>query len=188
MSDLRDFEPWTLPEFFAWQEGQSERFELVGGFPLKMMTGASNRHDLVAVNILAELRNRLRGSPCRPFTADGAVETFPGQIRRPDAGIDCGKADLDAYMAKAPTAVFEVLSPSTRDFDRIRKVEEYKSVSTMRHIVIIEPTLVSLVHVSRTSGDAVWETEMLNGIDQTLDLTGAGIQIPVLEIYAGLFD
>jgi hypothetical protein len=24
---------WTVEEFFAWQEGQSERYELVDGFP-----------------------------------------------------------------------------------------------------------------------------------------------------------
>ena len=74
---------WTLDEFFAWQEGQPDRYELVNGFPLKMMAGAKNVHDIIVVNILAELRALLRGSGCRPFTGDGAVETYPGQVDGP---------------------------------------------------------------------------------------------------------
>ena len=62
---------WTVEEFFAWQEGHSERYELVDGFPMRMMAGAKNVHDDIVVNVLAELRNQLRGGGCRPFTSDG---------------------------------------------------------------------------------------------------------------------
>ncbi|MER0236544.1 Uma2 family endonuclease [Fulvimarina sp. MAC8] len=186
MSSLRDFEPWTKEQFFAWQQGEDERYELVGGFPLKMMTGASNRHDAIVINILAELRNRLRGKPCSPFSADGAVETYPGQIRRPDAGIDCERRDPDGFEAEKPTVVFEVLSPSTRNFDRIRKLEEYKRVQSMRHIVIIEPTFVGVIHFFRSSAEDAWQTDIFNDISGLLDLAGAGIELPLSEIYAGV--
>ena len=33
---------WTVEEFFAWQERQPERYELVEGFPVRMMAGAKN--------------------------------------------------------------------------------------------------------------------------------------------------
>jgi len=46
---------------FAWQERQPERYELVDGFPIRMMAGAKNVHDDIVVNVLAELRNQLRG-------------------------------------------------------------------------------------------------------------------------------
>ena len=89
---LLETRPWTLDEFFAWQAGEEERYELVNGFPAKMMTGASNRHDVVTSNIQGELRNRLKGKPCRPFTGDGAVETLPGQVLVWSRG---GEADSD---------------------------------------------------------------------------------------------
>ena len=95
---------WTVEEFFAWQEGQSERYELVDGFPMRMMAGAKNVHDDIVVNVLAELRNQLRGGGCRPFTSDGSVETKPGQIRRPDVGVDCGRGDPDATNVNVRTA------------------------------------------------------------------------------------
>jgi Uma2 family endonuclease len=93
---------WSVQEFFAWQERQDERYELVGGVPVQMMAGARNVHDDIVVNLVAEFRTRLRGTPCRPFTGDGSVETLPGQIRRPDLGIDCGARDPTGLTAAEP--------------------------------------------------------------------------------------
>jgi Uma2 family endonuclease len=59
---------WTVEEFFAWQERQPERYELVDGFPIRMMAGAKNLHDDIVVNVLTDLRNQLRGGDRRPFT------------------------------------------------------------------------------------------------------------------------
>lgn len=183
-----DMRPWSLSDFFAWQERQDARYELVGGFPVKMMTGASNRHDDIVVNILGELRARLRGKSCRPFTADGAVETFPGQIRRPDAGIDCGKREPDAYVAAKPTVVFEVLSPSTREFDRIQKLEEYRSLPGLRHIVIVEPKRLAVLHLSRMANDGPWVSEALGLRSDVIHLAAVDIELPLDEIYAGMVD
>src|SRR6202034_4373544 len=82
----------TVEQFFAWQEGQAERYELVNGQPLEMMAGAKNVHDDIVVNLVTELGTRLRGGPCRPFTEDGSVETRPGQIRRPTSASIAARA------------------------------------------------------------------------------------------------
>lgn len=96
---------WTVQEFFAWQERQEARYELVGGVPVRPMAGARNVHDDIVVNLLAEFRTRLRGGPCRPFTGDGSIETLPGQIRRPDLGVDCGARDPNGLTAAEPRLV-----------------------------------------------------------------------------------
>ncbi len=116
-------QPWTIDRFFAWQAGQTDRYELVGGFPVRMMAGARNVHDDIVVNLLAELRGQLRGTGCRPFTGDGSVETLPGQIRRPDVGVDCGIRDPNALKAALPRLVIEVLSPTTRHGSGHRSAE-----------------------------------------------------------------
>lgn len=183
---LLEIQAWTPAEFFAWQESQDERYELVNGFPAKMMTGTSNRHDVITANIQGELRNRLKGKPCRPFTGDGAVETLPSQIRRPDAGIDCGVFDPDGYLAAEPVVVFEVLSPSTRDFDRLRKVDEYKHVSTMRHIVVVEPKRPQVLVWSRnraSEGAGKWTAEETIGLDRIIRLDAVALELPLAEIY-----
>jgi Uma2 family endonuclease len=174
--------PWTLDEFFAWQERQPERYELVNGHPLRMMAGAKNVHDDIVVNILAELRALLRGSPCRPFSGDGAVETYPGQIRRPDVGVDCGRRHPNAYKAGDPRLVLEVLSPTTRDFNSTRKLEEYKTVAGLEYILFVEPNEPSVSFWSRTDAGA-WSEAPVFGLESIVALPKLGIALEMRAIY-----
>ena len=177
--------PWTVEAFFAWQERQAERYELVGGFPLKMMAGARNVHDDIVVNLLAELRGQLRGGPCRPFTGDGSVETLPGQIRRPDLGVDCGRRDPNGLRAAEPRMVLEVLSPGTRDFDTFEKLGEYRSVESLDHIVFVDPDAAQVAHWTRTP-ERRWERRVIEDLDASLDMPDLGLSLALREIYDGV--
>ena len=176
---------WTIEEFFAWQERQPERYELVDGFPMRMMAGAKNVHDDIVVNVLAELRNQLRGGGCRPFTSDGSIETKPGQIRRPDIGVDCGRRDPNATKATSPRVVVEVLSPTTRDFDTIGKLEEYKLVDSLERIVVIEPNAPEVIIWVR-GADRSWRKGSHRGLDQEIDMPEIGVTLSLAEIYDGV--
>jgi Uma2 family endonuclease len=175
---------WTVEEFFAWQERQPERYELVDGFPVRMMAGAKNVHDDIVVNVLAELRNQLRGGGCRPFTSDGSLETKPGQIRRPDVGVDCGRREPNATKATSPRVVVEVLSPTTRDFDTIGKLEEYKLVESLERIIAIEPNAPEVIIWVRGE-DRSWRKDIRQGLDQMIDMQEIGARLPLAEIYDG---
>ena len=176
---------WTVDAFFAWQERQSDRYELVGGRPLKMMAGARNVHDDIVVNCLVSLANQLRGGPCRPFTGDGSVETLPGQIRRPDLGVDCGQRDPNGLKAAAPRMVVEVLSPGTRDFDTFEKLGDYKAVASLDHIVFVEPDAPQVAHWIRDPALS-WVRHMIEDIDGSLALPDLGVTLPLREIYEGV--
>ena len=149
-------QPWTVDEFFAWQARQTEKYELVSGFPVRLMAGATNTHDDIVVNLLTTLRSALRGSGCRPFTGDGSIETKPGQIRRPDVGVDCGRRDPRGLKASSPRLVAEVLSPTTRDFDTYAKLDEYRGVASIDTILMVEPN-EPLVIAFRSGSDGPWQ-------------------------------
>jgi Uma2 family endonuclease len=176
---------WNVDEFFAWQETQAERYELVDGFPLRLMAGARNVHDDIVVNVLAELRNQLRGTGCRPFTGDGSVETEPGQIRRPDIGVDCGHRDPNGLKASSPRLIAEVLSPTTGDFDTIGKLEEYKTIATLDRILIVEPNAPEVVVWSREA-DRTWRKSIGSGFDARIDMPEIGVTLALADIYDGV--
>lgn len=178
----RETEPMSVEAFFAWQERQSERYELVGGVPVRMMAGARNVHDDIVVNLLAALHAALRGSGRRPFTSDGSVETLPGQVRRPDAGVDGGVRDPSGMKAADPRLVAEVLSPSTRDFDAFEKLSEYKALAGLEHILLIEPNAAEVMLWSREA-ERAWVKQRVAGLDATVDLTGLGIRLPLADLY-----
>ena len=176
---------WTVEQFFAWQVRQTARYELVGGRPVRLMAGARNVHDDIVVNLLAALRGQLRGSGCRPFSGDGSIETLPGQIRRPDAGVDCGQRDPDGMTAAMPRMVAEVLSPSTRDFDSFEKLVENRQVETLDYIMVVEPNAAEVVVWSRGPGRA-WVRHFVEGLDRGVDMPGIGVTLPLAEIYDGV--
>ena len=179
---LPELKAWTLPEFFAWQEKQDVRYELVNGFPLRMMAGAKNVHDKIVVNVLGELRNQLRGSGCRPFTGDGSIETLPGQIRRPDIGVDCGRPDQEGYKADIPKVIIEVLSPSTRDFDTFAKLAEYKNVASLKRLLFIDPNLPEITSWSRDEAGK-WAETVFQGLESTIDMPEIGAKLRLAEAY-----
>ncbi len=176
---------WTVDEFFAWAERQQDRYQLVNGRPLRMMAGAKYVHDDIVVNVLAELRAQLRGSGCRPFTGDGAIETYPGQIRRPDVGVDCGRRDPDGYKAAAPRLVMEVLSPTTRDFDSIGKLEEYKRVVGLDYILFVEPN-EPLVSLWSRGEEGWWLETRIESLEATVDLAKLGASLDMRAVYDGV--
>lgn len=177
--------PMTADDFLVWSLDQEERYELVDGRPV-LMAGATVSHDRIVVNILGELRNRLRGGPCRPATADVAARMVRGNIRRPDVTVDCGDPAPTALESKAPVVFFEVLSPSTRSADFVRKAAEYQALPSLRHFALIEPGRVE-VHLWTRGPDGAWPLpEELRTLDQTLHLPAIATALPLAEIYDGV--
>ncbi|MFC7473979.1 Uma2 family endonuclease [Dankookia sp. GCM10030260] len=175
---------WTEDSFLSWLESQERRHELVDGAP-RAMVGATQRHDRVVTTLLVALATRLRGSPCRTGTADTAIRIPNRNIRYPDAAVDCGRFDETARVASEPTLVAEVLSPSTADFDRTETLEEYRSVPSLRHILIIDPDQPRLrLHTRGEDGHRTSAPHA--GLDMLVPLPGLGIAVPLAEFYEGL--
>ena len=171
--------------FFAWQETQDALYELVDGYPLRMMSGAENRHDDITVNLIVAIDAKLTGKSCRPSTQDTAIKISDTQIRRPDMAINCGPSRSKTFFAIDPRAVFEVLSRSTRNFDFTKKLEEYKSVTSLTHIVLIDPDTTEVIAFQRAAGGA-WASRTFAGIESAIEFPDLGIVLTLAEIYRGL--
>lgn len=165
-----------------WREGRPSRWELVGGEPLLAMAEAQQRHDQVTVNVLANLRGKLRGARCRPWSADVAVKIPGGNVRQPDVTIDCAPVEAAALASIGPTVVFEVLSPSTRAFDQTRKLEEYKRVESLRHVVFLDVEAPRAAHWRR-GGAGEWSFEEFAGLEATLRLEAVPVALTLAEVH-----
>ena len=176
---------WTVEEFFDWQEKQDDRYELVDGLPLRMMAGASAAHVQVSVNVLGQLYIQLRGTGCRPFHGDGSVQTKPGQIRRPDIGVDCSPLIPGSYTSSGPRMVGEVLSPTTRTFDMLRKIEEYKRMTGLQRILLIEPNKPEVAIWARSDAGE-WQYSLAEGLAADLAMPEIGVVLKMADIYEGI--
>ena len=174
-------------EFFEWQKGQERNYELVNGLPylpLKAMTGATQRHDRITTNAIATFASQLRGGPCRPQSSDIAIRIPLGGVRRPDLGVDCGPMKDGAMEAQEPRLVLEILSPSTMNLDRFRKLDEYKSHPALK-LILLADTRTPAVALWRRR-DVGWVTEDYSGLDASVPLPEIGATLRLSDLYDGL--
>jgi Uma2 family endonuclease len=145
--------PWTVEDFLAFEADEPERYEFVGGI-IRMRTGGSAAHSAIKGNVFAELRSALRSGPCRVDVDDLKVVT-PTAVMYPDVLVTCTPIAPDDDRVQEPTAMVEVLSPTTERHDRIEKWREYLRIASLRHFVLVEQKERRIEVWSRTN--AGWE-------------------------------
>ncbi len=107
------------------------------------MAGASESHNLLAGNIFAELKNQLKGTPCRTFIADMKVKVA-NDFFYPDVMVACQKDDDFDYYKQSPLIIVEVLSSSTRKFDKTDKRLKYQNIPSVEEYVLIDQTIAEI--------------------------------------------
>ena len=127
----------SVEEYLEGERVSEIRHEYVGG-KVYAMAGASDDHNRVAINIVSQLVERLRGKRCEPFGADMKLK-MPGSeaFYYPDALITCDPSDSAAYFRERPTVVFEVLSPETERIDQREKRFAYSLIASLRVYIIV---------------------------------------------------
>jgi Uma2 family endonuclease len=175
----------TTDPFLLWHERQQDRrYELLDGVPVAM-ADARRRHDRVVVNALVLFGGQLGVGPCRPFSSDTAARIPDYQVGYPDLRVDYGRFLDEDLAADAPRLVLEVLSATTRTVDFVRKVEEYKSVPNLRHIILVDMVERKVVHWS-PQADGPWAYRTVEGLDATLDIPDLEVLLPLAALYKGL--
>lgn len=182
--DIKAEKTMTVEEFYDWQQRQDDRYELVEGVPVKMMTGASNYHDVIVVNIVASLHGQLRGSRCRATTPDTAVRTKIRSIRRPDVTVTCDEPRPDAYEAGAPKLVVEVLSPSNAGRGWQRKLDEYFRRQGLPYVLLVDSEAIGATLYTRS--EAAWEPAEFESRDDVIELGEISCKLALSDMYEGL--
>jgi Uma2 family endonuclease len=184
--EARDLRRVSLEEYVALDRASEERWEYVNGEAFAM-AGASLRHDAVVTNLVVALATRLKGSPCFPFGDGRKVATSRTRsFHYPDVTVVCGKprvSEADDHALTNPTAIFEVVSESTGDYDRGAKFDHYATIEELREYVVVFPDQRRVEHRKRLAPDA-WR--LVHVVGGALALESLGIELPLDEIYADL--
>lgn len=171
-------------EYLEMERSARVRSEYYHG-ELFAMTGASFRHNVIAGNIFGNLRASLRSSDCFVFMSDMKVQAAPGlHYAYPDVAVVCGDIDFpggrDDVIAN-PAVIVEVLSKSTRDYDRGSKFTGYRSISALRDFLAVDQFSAHVEHYSRAEDG--WRLRDHKGLDGDLLLTGLDLRLPLAVIY-----
>lgn len=161
------------------------RHEYLGG-QIFAMSGGSEEHNRIALNIASVLKFRLRGSGCKTFMSDMKVNmpiarNTADLFYYPDVMVTCDSQDTERYYKTRPCLIVEVLSPSTESLDRREKRLNYQSLPSLQEYVIVSQTEMK-VEVYRLNANETWSLEILEAED-ILTLNSVSLSLTMAEIY-----
>lgn len=172
----------TLAEFLEWDDGTDRRYELLDGIPV-MMAPSLESHGEIALALGAEIRARLQ-HPCRVISEAGiAISDRTDTYYVADLAVTCAPRERGRRMVVEPVLVVEVLSPSTGQVDRWRKVADYRTLESVKEILVVfsdEPR----VEVQRRTSNG-WLVEDLIGRAE-ISLACCDGAIPLKAVYRDL--
>jgi Uma2 family endonuclease len=174
-------EAMTVDEFLDWETRQALKYEFDGFAPVAM-TGGTQEHALIQINLTTALRVRLRGGPCRVVGSELKI-SVAGSIRYPDAYVYCTNAPRGTLVVTEPVVVFEILSPTTALIDRIDKNREYRDTPSVQRYVMLEQDRQGVTVFTRTGDD--WVGHLVEG-DAVLSMPEIGVDLPLSEVYEGI--
>jgi Uma2 family endonuclease len=175
---------YTEKEYLAIDRASDEKNEYLDGV-IYSMGGASARHVQIVGNVARELGNQLRDKRCVVYSTDLRVRVSPqGFYAYPDVVVVCGDPvfiDDELDTLTNPLLIVEVLSPSTKNFDRGEKFERYRSIPTLREYLLVAQDKVHVECYLRQ--EDTWVLRETSNSGDTIDLASVGCRLTVVEIY-----
>ena len=131
---------YTVDDYRALPE--ERRVELIDGY-FYDMAAPTFTHQSISGEISRQIANFIidRGGSCRPFIApvDVQLDCDERTMVQPDVGIICHEERIQHFgVYGAPDFLVEVLSPSTRLKDSIKKLDKYLEAG-VREYWILDP-------------------------------------------------
>lgn len=186
MIALRDSTPRLTPaEYLAWEEQQEFRYEYVDG-EIRSMTGGTVNHSEIVTNLIAILKNHLRGGGCRILNSDGKVQTIEStSYFYPDISVTCDERDRTAdKFVSHPCLIIEVLSASTEAYDRGKKFRKYRRSASLQEYVLVSTSEICL-DVYQKNERGRWEL-IAYGDGDIVELKSVNLAISIEQIYENI--
>ena len=184
MSAQLQLETWTQAEYLETEEKSEVKHDLING-QLYGRGGRTFNHTTVCGNLCASTGNALSGKPCSAHSSEQRVKVEQsGNIFYPDAVIFCPPSRFEAkgdQILLTPTVIFEVLSPSTAEYDRADKFKNYRRIETLTDYVLIDPDRVFVDHFRRHSDGWLLRNYTLRA--DVLQFPDLEIELSLSEIY-----
>jgi len=130
----------SASEYLAREQTSQTRHEFVNGV-VYAMVGASERHNLIALNLASALSSHL-GLPetCSVFHADMKLSIALDRAEYfyyPDIMVCCGPSNQSLHFREDPILLGEVLSPTTERTDRAEKFDAYRKIPALEEYILI---------------------------------------------------
>ena len=150
------------------------------------MLGASVQHNLITGNTYASLHSQLRKRNCNVFPSDMRVKAVQtGLYTYPDITVVCGQLQFEDEREDAlvnPVVIIEVLSPSTENYNRGKKFQNYRTMLSLCEYILIAQDDHRVEHYARQS-DNTWVLSEVVRLHDWVELTSIQCVLDLADIY-----
>ena len=175
----------SIEEYFARDDTAEHRSEYYRGDVFAMAGGTPN-HNRITVNLSSLLNAQFLGGPCEAFSIDLRVQVAKDtHYTYPDVVVVCGElefADGRSDTITNPVVIMEVLSESTRDYDRGTKFTAYRGIETLTDYILIDQNAVHIEYFSKEC-DGTWRLREYFSTEEVVEIKSTGAMLPVNAIY-----
>lgn len=179
-------ETYLSPEEYLERERKAERKSEYFRGQVFAMAGATREHVVIVTNLVGELRQQLRGRPCDVYSTDMRLQaSAAGLYTYPDVMVVCGEpayADDHRDTLLNPNLIIEVLSESTKDYDRGQKFQHYRTLPSLREYLTIAQNNAHLERWTRED-EQHWVLCEVDDLSASVRIESIGVELELREIY-----
>ncbi len=179
---------YTPEEYLALEETAEFKSEYHDG-EIIPMTGGTTNHNQIAGNFYAYCKLAMKRQNYQIFIGD--VRLGLPRFRRyvyPDVMIIEGKPVYDGSgqtTVTNPLVIIEVLSKSTRNYDKGDKFYFYRSIPEFREYILIDQERYHVEQYAKTAENK-WLLTEYDGQEAVLAMTAVSLEIPLVDLYEGV--
>ena len=176
---------YTPEEYLELEINSEERHEYING-EIVLMTGGTPDHNTIALNLSSALNVALKRQPYKVFVTDQRlwipkkrIHTYPDVMVMAQP-IEYSEGRRDTLIN--PVAISEVLSKSTKNYDKDEKFAAYRTIPSFQEYVLIDQYTQHVEQYCRTDFKK-WTFLEYDLKDDTLEFASVPFEIGLIDLY-----
>lgn len=153
------------------------------------MSGALIPHNEIFSNLFGELATKLKGKGCKPYGSDLRIHIPSNTLYTyPDISIICGgieTTDEQFDTASNPSVIIEILSATTKDYDKGSKFTLYREIKTLKEYILVDSTSISVEKFIRNA-DSSWQLTEFKLLSDVFSIDTVNASMVLSDIYEGV--
>lgn len=176
---------YTAEEYLNFEVNSEQRYEYINGEIVPMAGGMPN-HNTIAGNLYAALNFALKRQPYRAFVTDQRL-WIPGKriYTYPDVMVIQGELQLQEGRKDTitnPLFIAEILSDSTRNYDKDEKFAAYRTIPSFQEYLLIDQYTMHVEQYFKTDRKT-WIFSEYDDVNETISLNSLSLEITLADIY-----
>ena len=177
-------------EFLEWERKQEYKHEYINGEVLAMSVASLN-HNRIASNIIGAAWNFLKEKSCDVFGSDLRISVKSKKSYfYPDVIIVCDIPEFDDEQLndtlKNPSVIFEILSPSTENYDNGKKLMYYMQIESLKQYIIIDSKKIHVTVITRREEERTWRFDEFSNPTDRIFIEPISFEIPLEDLYSSV--